>query len=57
MADDRDPLDDVGLATCPACLHSMEPVGDVREVVTDSGTLVEGLAYWRCPACGFARLA
>jgi hypothetical protein len=51
---DSDGLD---VPNCPTDLTPLEPVGDVREVVSDAGTAIEGTAWWRCPTCGLTRIA
>lgn len=49
--------DGLDLPNCPNDSTAMEPVGEVREVATDTGRLTEGNAWRRrCPACGLVRL-
>ncbi|MDQ1513017.1 MAG: hypothetical protein QOC59_859, partial [Microbacteriaceae bacterium] len=41
---DADPLDDLGLRTCPNCLESMQPTGPAPEPLIADATAVEGSA-------------
>lgn len=52
-----DPLDDLGLKACPHCLEPMQPAGSARELLISDTTIVEGSAYWACPACGASALS